>query len=181
MPARKPKALNTRNDTKEDAQARAAAEAAMTPKTALPLKPPAVLNGHKRAKEIWSQVIGQYSETDGNIATVFDLQLLISYCMVVEEEEWLLKLRTKVEKLYTSIERKLARMKTDDLKNYYNVMNQLNALLGRLQGFDARLDGKRKLRYAYEQGLYLTPRSRAGVEPPMKEDDAPKSEMEGLL
>jgi len=51
MPKTKPTALNKRHDTKEDQQARAAAEAAMTPVTELQLKPPVSLNGHKVAKK----------------------------------------------------------------------------------------------------------------------------------
>ena len=56
-----------------------------------------------------------------------------------------------------------------------------NELYTKWQGADARLDGKRKLLHDLEKSLYLTPRSRAGVEPPTKEPDVPKSEMEGLL
>jgi len=153
----------------------------MTPKTELPLKPPRSLNGHKAAKETWTRVVGIYNETEGRIATAFDLQLLLSYCLVVEEEEWLLKLRARVEKVQLSIEKKLARIRTDDLDTLYKVMAQNNALLARLQGLDARLDGKRKLRHTYEQSLYLTPRSRAGVEPPTKEDPTPKSNIEEYM
>jgi hypothetical protein len=46
---------------------------------------------------------------------------------------------------------------------------------------DARLDGKRKLLHSIAQSLYLTPRSRAGVAPPEKEPEKPKSEMDELL
>lgn len=181
MPAKKPPSLIDRHDTKADRSARADAESAMTPKTELTRKPPAKLTGHKIAIATWKHAVGLYAETTGKIATSFDENLLVKYCLVEEECVWLEKIRLKIEKLYVSTDKKLAKMKPDDLEAYYKALSQVNALLTRLQGFDARLDGKRKLSHTMEMSLYLTPRSRAGVAPPTKEPETPLSPMEKML
>ena len=179
MPKSKPATLNTRHDTKEEAQARAAAEAALTPKTELSLKPPTVLNGHKVAKETWARVVGLYNEIDGKIATAFDEDGLVKYCLLEEEVIEMAIMRDDIKKDWKSNRTKANLLKDPILKA--KTFEIVNALLTRYQGMDARLDGKRKLLHTLAQSLYLTPRSRAGVEPPTKEPDVPKSEMEGLL
>jgi hypothetical protein len=179
MPARKPNALITRNDTKADKRNRAAAESAFTPKTELSMKPPKVLNGHKVAKETWERVVGLYNEIEGKIATGFDADVLVKYCLLEEEVVGMARLRDGVLKDYEA-QRRVAN-KIKDVGERSKLFEIVNALLARYQGMDARLDGKRKLLHSLAQSLYLTPRSRAGVEPPTKDDPTPKSEMEGLL
>lgn len=179
MPKSKPQTLSNRHDTKADRQARAASEAALTPKTELPIKPPAVLNGHKVAKATWGRVVGLYNEIEGKIATSFDADVLVKYCLLEEEVLDMAKMRDDIKKDWAA-QRKTAKLLKDpsEKAKAYEITN---ALAARYQGMDARLDGKRKLLHALAQSLYLTPRSRAGVEPPTKEPDEPKSEMEGLL
>lgn len=179
MPARKNSTLNKRHDTKEEQAARATAEAAMTPSTSLPLKPPKVLNGHKVAKETWARVVGLYNEIDGKIATSFDSDVLVKYCLLEEEVIEMAKMRDAVKKDWDTNRKRANKLK--DAIERVKSFELVNALLTRYQGMDARLDGKRKLLHTLSQSLYLTPRSRAGVEPPTKEPDTPKSEMEGLL
>ena len=179
MPARKPASLLTRHDTKSERKARAGAESAMTPLTALPLKPPPILKGHKLATETWKRVVKLYDETEGKIATSFDQDVLVEYCMVKQEISWLFELRGDVENEYKNVKRSASRIKDPGEK--VKLLEVSAALLARLQGFDARLDGKRKLLHSLAQSLYLTARSRAGVEPPTKEPDTPKSEMDDLL
>ena len=60
-------------------------------------------------------------------------------------------------------------------------MEQYNALVARLIGIDARLDGKRKLEHTLAQSLYLTPRARAGVAPADRKPPEPANEMAALL
>ena len=181
MPARKPLTLITRDETLDAKQHRRDAESAMTPRTTLTLKPPPALKGHKPAADVWRRVVGLYAEIDGTIATGFDYDLLIKYCLLEEECDWLAGIRASIDKQHRAAAKKLAKARPDDMDAYYKAMGQLNALLTRLQGFDARLDGKRKLLHDLSKSLYLTPRSRAGVAPPTKEPDEPKSEMESLL
>ena len=185
MPARKPNSLVDKDHHQSAAVRadRAAAESALVPQTLLTAKPPAALKGHESAKRHWAQLIELYAEVDGVIATAFDENLLIKYCLVLEECDWLSRIREKIEKDYLVADKVLSKVKpkSDALKDYYNALAQVNALLTRLQGFDARLDGKRKLALTIEQSLYLTPRSRAGVAPPTKEDEPEKSDTEKAL
>jgi hypothetical protein len=184
MPAPKPSALNKRHDTNSDREAREQAEAAMTPRTKLSPAPPVQLRGRKKASEIWVEIMGLYQEVTGQIVTAFDADLLIKYCIIEEELSELEQLRNDVMKLWTKHVKKLEgmkRIKYKDMKAYYDALNSANSLLKRYQGLDARLDGKRKLRFTYSQSLYLTPRSRAGVAPEERVPQKPKSKMGDLL
>lgn len=170
MPAPKSQSLNRSHQTREEKQERESAEAAMTPKTQLETRPPALLQKHKPAQEIWKRLIGLYQEVDGTIVTAFDADLLAKYCLLEEECTWLEKKRSEVEKNCDRLNKQLAKMnpKAEQLKDYYSLLTQYVALTARVQGLDARLDGKRKLVHALAQSLYLTPRSRAGVAPASK-------------
>jgi hypothetical protein len=183
MPARKPRALNTRKETKAQRNARIAAESAATPKTSLDKAAPASLKGHTQARKTWKRLIDLYFETEGTIVTAFDEDLLIKYCLAEEELDELFDMRSQIKKLWTAHSKLLTRIKVkpDELKIYFNTLAQANALLQRFQGMDARMDGKRKLVFALSQSLYLTPRSRAGVVPQPKEQEKPKSAMDKVL
>jgi hypothetical protein len=185
MPARKPTSLidKDHHQSAADRDTRANMEARLTPTTGLTAKPPVALDKHAAAKKHWVELIKLYGEVNGVIATAFDENLLIKYCLVLEECDWLAKIRTKIENDYSAANKILSKIKPkgDALKDYYNALAQVNALLARLQGFDARLDGKRKLALTIEQSLYLTPRSRAGVAPSSKEKEPEKSDTEKAL
>jgi hypothetical protein len=188
MPAAKPKSLSQRNDTKADRQARTAAESSVRPKTELTIKPPASLSGHKTASVTWRRVIELQNETkaaqDGEpIITSFDVDLLVKYCLLEEEVIELAKMRADMHKDWDD-NRKIAKKikpNPDTLKVWVNMWDVVNAMFQRFQGMDARLDGKRKLLLAVSMSLYLTPRSRAGVAPPIKDDVPEKSNTEKAL
>lgn len=183
MPAKKPPSLIDRHDTKADRSARADAESAMTPKTELTLKPPAALTKHKPATAVWKRVVGLYHEVEGKIATAFDVDLLVKYCLLEEEVLELAEMRTEIKQQWKDQLKAAKKLKptAENMKEYVQLWEIVNGLFGRFQGMDARLDGKRKLLHALSQSLYLTPRSRAGVAPPTKEPDAPLSPMEKTL
>lgn len=187
MPARKPSSLvdHERHQSAADRDARASAESALTPKTKLPDKPPAALSGrnHTNAANHWIRLIKLYQEIEGTIATAFDENMLIKYCLVLEECDWLYSIRSEIEKEYRRSAKLLSTVKPkgEQIKDYLNALVQVNALLARLQGFDARLDGKRKLALSLEQSLYLTPRSRAGVAPNEKPNEPKKSGIGKLI
>ena len=183
MPAKKPRALNTRKETKAQRNARIASEAARTPQTQLSKAPPAELKGHRVARGVWTRLIGLYFETEGVLITAFDADLLTKYCMAEEELAELYKLRGEVKDLYVAHSKLLARIrpKPDQLKDYFGALSQANALLQRFQGLDARMDGKRKMVFTLAQSMYLTPRSRAGVAPQSKPPEEEKDELETLL
>lgn len=183
MPARKPSSLSQRHDLPVDKAARAAAEAAMTPRTALTARAPDELKGHPRAAAVWKRTLTLYGETEAKIVTGFDQDLIVKYCLLEEECIELAALRKEIKKDYDDQrkEAKKFKPKADQIKDYVNMWAVVNALFQRFQGMDARLDGKRKLLHTMAQSLYLTPRARAGVAPTEKEPEQPKSEMEEIL
>jgi hypothetical protein len=186
MPARKSIALITAKESKENLERRAMLEASMTPREPLEVDPPARLKKHKTASEIWTRTIALYISIDGQIVTAFDRDLLIKYCLLEEELLWLEDRREKVDEEASAIEKmtkKRPGVKDSDerWKAYLGLLKQYSAVLARVQGYDARIDGKRKLSHQIAQSLYLTPRSRAGVAPPEKDLPKPKNPMEELL
>jgi phage terminase small subunit len=183
MPARKDSSLNRRHDSKKDILDRESAENALKPTTKLSAAPPLALDDHPHARKIWKRTIKLYTEIQGEIITAFDEDLLIKYCLAEGELLELQGLRKAITKLWDQHSKWLAKLKptNENLKNYFNALNQANALLKQFQGMDARLDGKRKMLLTMEQSLYLTPRSRAGVAPPERPEDEPDSEMDKLL
>ncbi len=183
MPARKPKSLNRRHSTKAEKAERESAELAMTPTTKLSESPPAILARHKKAMQTWKRLVGLYFEAEGEIVTAFDEDALAKYCLLEEECLVLEDLRDGVLGDYEGIHKQLARMKPkgEEMKIYYSLLEQVNALLARYQGLDARLDGKRKHVHTLAQSLYLTPRSRAGVAPTEKAKPEAPDETESVL
>lgn len=186
MPARKPKSLIKRHSTNKEKADRAAAEQALTPVTKLTLEPPTMLKGHEYAAALWTRLVRLYAETEGEVATAFDMNSLVKYCLVEEELIWLEKQRLdifeEVEALKKAIAKKPGAKASEwQWKVYISQQNQYSGMLARMQGFDARLDGKRKLAHTLEQSLYLNPRSRAGVAPPEKEKPDDSDPMERLL
>ncbi len=175
MPAKKPQSLSNRHSTKEEIDERAAAEAAIAPITQLSTKPPPLLQKHKGARATWSRLVGLYLEVKGTIITAFDADLLAKYCILEEECLWLEGKRAEVDRTAVKLNKQIAKItpKGERMKVYYQLLEQYNALNARVQGLDARLDGKRKLLHSLAQSLYLTPRSRAGVAPTEKAKELP--------
>jgi phage terminase small subunit len=175
MPAKKPISLSKRHSTKEEIEQREAAEAATTPTTQISTEPPAVLKKHQVARETWSRLVQLYLEAQGTLITAFDADLLAKYCILEQECQWLEGKRAEVDRNAVKLDKQLAKMnpKGEQLKVYAQLLEQYNALNTRVQGLDARLDGKRKLLHSLAQSLYLTPRSRAGVTPPEKTKPKP--------
>jgi len=188
MPARKHSSQQKGHDLNDEKRTRDDAARAVTPRTVLEIKPHAALKNHKIAAGVWTEILTLQAETkaaeDGTpIITSFDKDLLIKYCLLEEECIWLEGIRADIEDDYLSVRSKLRRVKPkgNALKDYYNVLGQVNALLARLQGMDARLDGKRKLLHSLAQSVYLTPRSRAGVAPEGREPQKPKNKLTAML
>ena len=170
MPKAKPSSLSTRHSTAEERAERESAELAMTPVTKLDKHPPLLLQKHKHAIATWKRLIGLYDEVEGSIITAFDANLLTRYCLLEEECIWLEGKRAEVDTSAVKINKELGKTTIAKMgaENYIALLQQYTALNARVQGLDARLDGKRKLLVAIEQSLYLTPRSRAGVAPTLR-------------
>lgn len=183
MPAAKPKSLSKRHDTKEEKAAREVAEEGMKPVTKISAEPPARLRGHEHASSLWVEIVGLYFETEDEIITAFDKQLLTRYCLLDEECLNLEELRDGILDEHDKVQQKLKNTKVTvkNFEEYGAMLEQKNALLARYQGFDARLNTNRKFLTEMEEKLYLTPRSRAGVAPKDKDKPKPKSGMGELL
>ena len=175
MPAKKPNTLSARHSTKAETAARVDAEAAMTPRTELTVDVPPQLAGRDNiyAAQVWRRIVSLYAEVDGTIATAFDADLLVKYALLEQELRELADMRKAVKKDLEDNKKVVAKIKPNDktLKEYVRLWEVVNGLFARYQGLDARLDGKRKLLHSLAQSLYLTPRSRAGVEPKRKEPE----------
>lgn len=185
MPATKPAALVDvdQHQGKRAHVDRVASEHALMPRTDLSLAAPAILRGHSKASRTWKRIVGLYAEVDGKIATAFDADLLTKYCLLEEEVDELALMRKRIKTTWETQERNAKAIKpsAENLKDWLHMWDVVNGLLTRFQGMDARLDGKRKLLHTLAQSLYLTPRSRAGVTPPLKEPQEPQTEIDKLL
>jgi hypothetical protein len=185
MPARKPSSLNAMSTTKEERSKRESAESAMTPRIALNTALPLRLRGrgHTNGAAAWKQAMKTYASTDSIIATAFDTELLVNYCLAIEEAIELADLRAVIILNWKDSEKALKKIKktADNLKEWTAMQEVVNGFYMRIQGMDARLDGKKKLILAMQQSLYLTPRSRAGVAPTDKEPEHDDDPMAALL
>lgn len=182
MPARKPRGLITRAETKAQKQARVVAEKRLTPKRTLPLNPPATLARRQVASEVWRRLIRLYGELEADIVTRLDLDLLADYCVLVEQVGDLDNLRKSAMDSWRAISDKLENHSSDlDTKAYMHAVDVLNAAFEQIVKLDGRSDRKRALLLQLRQSLYLTPRARAGVAPPEKKPDEPQSELDKLL
>ena len=100
MPARKPAGLIERHDTKADRAERETAESAYAPKSPLPYRPPCKLDGHQKASAVWRRMIRLYGETQARIATLFDQDALVDYCLLEEQADELDELRAAAKKTW---------------------------------------------------------------------------------
>ena len=85
MPARKPQGLKTRHDTKAEKAERIAQEESMAPVRELPLQAPARLKDHSFAAEVWRRLMRGWSEIEAQVVTRLDMDLLIDYCLLMEQ------------------------------------------------------------------------------------------------
>lgn len=85
MPARKPSALINRHETAAEKRERAAKEAALRPVKCLPVDAPTRLAGHPIAEKVWRRMARLYNEIEGEIVTRLDMDLLIDYCILIEQ------------------------------------------------------------------------------------------------
>jgi len=188
MPARKPLSLSQRHDPPADKAARAAAEATMTPRTALTARPPADLKGHPHATAVWKRTLTLYGETEAKIVTGFDQGILVDYCLLVEQLIELDNLRAQSldshKIMLKSLKTLTAKLKRKDAKTalaeQMAITEKLEMVMGQVIKLDGRIDRKRALIHTLRQSLYLTPRSRAGVAPAEREEEI-KDEMSKLL
>jgi hypothetical protein len=184
MSAKKPVGLLSYHQSKDECQQRLAGEADLRPKDPLQINPPARLTGHPAASGLWRQTIKMYQGLSTEIVSLLDQGILVDYCIMNEQLSEMDQLRITACKNYASAQKMLDRLvKKNELdpKLLIKQLNAVNWALDEIVKLDARVDRKRALLYALRMALYLTPRSRAGVVPPEKAPEKPKSAMEKLL
>jgi len=209
MPARKPRSLIVRHETAAEKQQRAERESALRPGRGLPMTPPARLAGHDVAAAAWRRLMRTWADVEGEIVTRLDMDLLIDYCMLLEQlgELDLMRKTTYQMWLEIGLAHDKATKQAAEAKQSAEAMAEegsdlaaeasihaekleekaIKLALRAVDAFegvvklDGRADRKRALLLQWRQSLYLTPRSRAGVAPNAKEEEEPPDELEQLL
>lgn len=208
MPARKPQGLKVRHDTKAEIDARVDREASMAPAHELPMAAPARLRGHPLAAESWRRLMRGWAEIEAQVVTRLDMDLLIDYCILMEQCAELDRMRKvtyglwlemgaaseRLKHLITETETEARQQKDDPEKvaaaaaRIEHLEEQaINAAAKCIDAFEAvvkldgRVDRKRALLLQWRQSLYLTPRARAGAAPTKKEQEVEVDPLEALL
>lgn len=182
MPARKPSTLIRRHETAAEQAQRAARESAMRPSRRLPVQAPAQLAAHPTAAAAWRRLMRVYGELDGEIVTRLDQDLLIDYCLLVEQLTELDRMRQAAFDSWQQLARAHAQLleakRLDEAVLMAVKMVEASEAVVKLDG---RADRKRDLLVKMRQALYLTPRARAGTAPAQKEQEPPPDDLEMLL
>lgn len=195
MPAKKPADLVVRHETLDEKNQRISAENATKTGRNLPTSAPKELKGHTFARESWRRLMREFDSLKAERVDSQDRDLLIAYCLTLEEEQDLLVMRAAA--LADWKDRRedvlLHRRHMDDYKEneddtwdvlakqLVQIVNKVQLAYKTVLDIDARLDRKRSSLREYQQQMYLTPRSRAGVVPERAEGEDPLDEMEKLL
>lgn len=176
MPARKPSSLIERHETTAEKADRDAQETAMRPKGELPKAAPARLKNHAVAAETWRRLMRMWGEVEGEIATKLDYDLLIDYCLLVEQLGELDTMRKKAYEAWLDLAEANKRLKAEGEDREDDAAAMAIEVVGAFDAIvklDGRADRKRDMLFKLRQSLYLTPRSRAGVAPKKKEQELP--------
>lgn len=184
------------HQTAEEKQARADREEAVRPERQLPRSAPARLAGHPTAEETWRRIMRMYDQVEAEIVSRLDMDMLVDYCMLVDQLAQLDLMRTTTYKLWLEMgarhDRLLkeaeAALKTN-MEDEAEKLDDAAVVMAAkcLDAFEAvvkldgRADRKRDLLFKMRQSLYLTPRARAGATPGQKAKEEPKDPLEMLL
>jgi len=182
MPVAKPKALIVRHETKAELKARADKEAAFETEYQLPKGTPSELKEYPIAASTWRRLMREFTSIEESYVISLDRDMLISYCMLVEQLEQLEEMRKVAYALWQSLAKKadvVKKKEGDALALEISV--QVSGVFDSILKLDARADQKRKTLFAMQKSLYMTPRARAGATPMRKAPEQPKDEMEKLL
>jgi len=182
MPARKPSTLVVRHDTKSDKMARESDENAMLSNRGLPQEAPARLKGHPAAAKAWRWLMREYGSIDGVIVTRLDQDLLIDYCILIEQTAELDRMRKMAMNLFDRLSKEYYKLIESDMAADALVLaDKITSSFEGIVKIDSRVDRKRALMLQLRQSLYLTPRARAGVAPKTKDPEESPDDMETLL
>jgi phage terminase small subunit len=193
MPARKPAGLRNRAETKAETAARIANEASMEPERGLSVQAPARLKDHQVAQATWRRMMRTYGQLKATVVTRMDIDLLVDYCLVMEQLQELDRMRKVAYQLWLELGKRHDKIlqeskqiedpdaaegkEEEAIKLATKVLDAFNAVIK----LDGRVDRKRDLLLKWRQSLYLTPRARSAAVPAKKEKPEEPDELEQLL
>ncbi len=195
MPAKKPADLVVRHETLEEKNQRISGEIANKTGRNLPSSAPKELKGHTYARESWRRLMREFESLKADRVDSQDRDLLIAYCLTLEEEQDLLVMRAAAladwkdrrEDVLLHRRHMVDYKENEDgtwdvlAKQLVQIVNKVQPAYKTVLDIDARLDRKRSSLLGYQQQMYLTPRSRAGVVPERADEEDSMDEMEKLL
>ena len=181
MPARKPQDLHTRHSTKSEMEKRSAQEEMLRTRRQLPLES-ARLKDHPKAAAVWRRMLREFDSLEAVVITRLDMDLLIDYCMLMEQLEEMDLLRSGAMSLCETMMKGVEELKAE--KEWIEAAKMASKASDVMDGIikiDGRADRKRDLLTKLRQSLYLTPRARAGAAPKSKAPPEEPDEFEKLL
>jgi len=182
MPAKKPSSLINRHETAAQRRERQRCEAALRPKSALPISAPARLKEYKVAAATWRACMRIYAELDGEIVTRLDFDHLVDYCMLIEHLSEIDYMRKAAYKAWLELAEEHDRLvEMGEVDEAVQMAVKVVGAFDAITKLDTRAERKRALIKQWRESLYLTPRSRAGVAPARKEPEEELDELEKLL
>lgn len=182
MPARKPAGLRNRAETKAETAARIANEAALEPERGLSLQAPTRLKDHPVAQAAWRRLMRMYGELQATVVTRMDMDLLVDYCILMEQVGELDELRKSAMDTWRAMQQAWPEIVASmDVKKILEASALLQATYSDMIKLDGRVDRKRAFLLQLRQSLYLTPRARAAAVPEKKEKPEEPDELEKLL
>jgi hypothetical protein len=122
-----------------------------------------------------------YGELEAQIVNRLDLDLLVDYCLLVEQVDELDAMRKAA---YEAWRRLCEQAQAEEGAGTEEILQGQAALIvmqAEVVKLDGRADRKRALLHQMRQSLYLTPRSRAGAAPARREAEPEADPMEQLL
>jgi hypothetical protein len=189
MPARKPAALQKGHDTNAEKNLRLGSEAKART-SPVSRTAPRELNGLEIARKTWRGLVSDFQRAEGMELDKLDRHVLIDLCLAEEELSDLMKMRmvafaqweANTDDITSSratvnalVKRKAEDVELTDARRVaLGYLKKNQELYKTILSLDARIDAKKKLKFIFYQSMYLTPRSRAGANPEVKEDESKK-------
>ena len=182
MPVRKPAGLRNRAETKAATAARIANEAALEPERGLSVQAPGRLKNHSVAQAAWRRLMRTYGELQATVVTRMDLDLLIDYCLLMEQVGELDELRKSAMDTWRALQKAWPEIVASmDAMTVIKAAALLQVTYSDMIKLDGRVDRKRAFLLQLRQSLYLTPRARAAAVPDKKVKPEEPDELEKLL
>lgn len=165
----------------------------MEPERGLSVQAPARLKDHQVAQATWRRMMRTYGQLKATVVTRMDIDLLVDYCLVMEQLQELDRMRKVAYQLWLELGKRHDKIlqeskqiedpdaaegkEEEAIKLATKVLDAFNAVIK----LDGRVDRKRDLLLKWRQSLYLTPRARSAAVPAKKEKPEEPDELEQLL